>query len=285
MEIAVFSDIHGNYMAFEKCLDYALERGIETYIFLGDYVAEFAYPQKTLELIYAMQEKYTCFFVRGNKEDYWIDRKDNENCIWKNGDLTVGAMHYCYENQTDKDIDFYRSLPVSQEIWLDGTEPILICHGTPKRNNEKMLPNDDATKQIIEECSYKYILCGHTHWQMVIEHDDTLVINPGSVGVALGGEGRAQFTILHQENRGWNYEFISLDYDRESAIKEIDESGLAEKAPYWSEVTKHFIQTGEVSHGSVLTRAMQLCEEGGDMCQWYNVPGKYWEQALEEMIR
>ncbi len=285
MEIAVLSDIHGNHVAFEKCLDYAIARGIDTYIFLGDYVAEFAYPQKTLERMYFMKEKYNCFFVRGNKEDYWIDRKYNENCVWKNGDLTVGAMHYCFENQTDRDIEFYESLSICQEIALDGASPILACHGTPEQNNKKMLPDDEETKRMIEECSCKYILCGHSHRQGMIEHDDKIVLNPGAVGVALESGGKAQFMILRQEKREWKHEFISIDYDKEKVVKEMDESGLAEKGPYWSEVTKHLILTGEVSHGSVLKKAMQLCEDAGETCDWHNIPKEYWEQALEEMLR
>ena len=89
MEIAVFSDIHGNYVAFQKCIEYVLERGIKTFIFLGDYLGEFPYPQKTMEMIYSLKEKYTCFFVKGNKEDYWINRKYENGCEWKDGNLTV----------------------------------------------------------------------------------------------------------------------------------------------------------------------------------------------------
>ena len=73
MKIAALSDIHGNYIALQKCIDYALDKGVETFIFLGDYVGELAYPQKTMEIIYSLKEKYNCFFVKGNKEDYWLD--------------------------------------------------------------------------------------------------------------------------------------------------------------------------------------------------------------------
>lgn len=74
MDIAVFSDIHGNYVAFQKCLEYAVEKNIDTFIFLGDYLGEFPYPQKTMDILYSMKEKYQCFFIKGNKEDYWINR-------------------------------------------------------------------------------------------------------------------------------------------------------------------------------------------------------------------
>ena len=34
-KIAVLSDIHGNYIAFQKCLEYVLGMGIRAFIFFG----------------------------------------------------------------------------------------------------------------------------------------------------------------------------------------------------------------------------------------------------------
>lgn len=284
MEIAVLSDMHGNYVAFEQCVEYVLARNINTFILLGDYLGEFSYPQKTMEIIYTLKEKYTCFFVRGNKEDYWINRKYDNNCEWKDGNLTVGAMKYCYDNLTERDMDFFESLPIFQEIKFEDASPILACHGSPNRNNEKMLPANDKTNQIINECAYKYILCGHTHLQGVIEHDNKVVLNPGSVGVSLHSGGKAQFMILHKNMQKWSHEFVSIDYDKEKVIKEMQESGLEDAAPYWTQVTKHLILTGEVSHGTVLAKAMNLCNEETGKSNWYNIPDKYWERAINELL-
>lgn len=284
MQIAVFSDIHGNYTAFRKCVEFALKRNIDMFIFLGDYLGEFPYPQKTMEIIYGLKEKYTCFFIKGNKEDYWINRNNDKDCEWKNGNQTVGAMKYCYDNLAEKDIDFFKSLPVSKEIKFENTAAIMACHGSPNRNNEKMLPSDDRTNKRIDECACKYILCGHTHIQGIIEHGNKVELNSGSVGVSLHSGGKAQFMVLHQDGQEWDYEFISMDYDKENVIREMQESGLEKAAPYWTQITKHLILTGEVSHGTVLAKAIKLCEgETGENC-WYNIPDKYWEEAISELL-
>lgn len=283
MKIAVFSDIHANYIAFQKCLNYALEQRIDTFIFLGDYLGEFAYPQRTMDLIYSLKEQYTCFFIKGNKEDYWINRKYDEGCVWKNGNHTVGALQYCYEHMAEQDISFFESMPICQEIRLEGAAPILACHGTPYKNNEKLLPANSDTKRIMEECEQKYILCGHSHKQGAMEHAGKRVLNPGSVGVPLDSGGRTEFMILHQNAGEWEYEFVCLDYDRERVIQELKESGLEDKAPYWCQVTKQVLRTGETSHASVLGKAMKLCNEETGDSKWYDIPDKYWEQALMEM--
>lgn len=66
LDIAVISDIHGNYIALKKVLKMAIKRNISTFIFLGDYVGELAYPQKTMDIIFKMKEKYNCYFIRGD---------------------------------------------------------------------------------------------------------------------------------------------------------------------------------------------------------------------------
>lgn len=284
MEVAVLSDIHGNHVAFRRCVEYALERNIDTFIFLGDYLGEFPHPGKTMEIIYSLNEKYKCFFIRGNKEDYWISRRYDENCVWKDGNSTVGAMKYCYANQTERDIDFFKRLPICREIILEGAAPIMACHGSPERNNEKLLPYHERTESIIDQCPYRYIICGHTHVQNVAEYGNKLVLNPGAAGVSVHSGGKAQFMILRQNIHEWEHEFISLDYDKEKVIKEMHESGLYDMAPYWSQVTEHLILTGEVSHGTVLFRAMDLCMAEEGKCNWYDVPEKYWEKAVEELL-
>lgn len=284
MQIAVFSDIHGNHAAFEQCVKYALTNNINRFIFQGDYLGEFPYPQKTMEMIYSLKEKYTCYFIRGNKEDYWINRRSNNNCEWKNGNLTVGAMKYCYENLTEKDINFFQSLPISQEIKFENISTIMACHGSPNGNNEKMLPANDKTNQTIDECACKYILCGHTHIQGVINHGNKIALNPGAVGASLHSGGKAQFMILQQKAQEWTHKFISIDYDNEKIVKEMQESGLEKEAPYWTQITKHLMYTGEVSHGTVLAKAMKLCEEEIGKCSWYNIPPQYWEKAIAELL-
>lgn len=89
--------------------------------------------------------------------------------------------------------------------------------------------------------------------------------------------------ILHKDIQGWKHEFVSLDYDKEKVIKELQESGLEDVAPHWSRVTKHLIITGEVSHGTALGRAMQLCAEEQGNCRWYDIPVQYWEKAIEDL--
>lgn len=154
MKIAVMSDIHGNYIALQRCLAHALEQNVDAYIFWGDYLGEFPYPQRTLEILYELKQNASCIFIRGNKEDYWLNRRKDQNCDWKSGNRSVMAMIYNYNSLNAKDLDFFETLPISQSIRFAGMEPVLACHGTPFENQKALLSEELFVQNAKNAISY-----------------------------------------------------------------------------------------------------------------------------------
>ncbi|MGL4346093.1 MAG: metallophosphoesterase family protein [Cellulosilyticaceae bacterium] len=284
MSIAVLSDIHGNYIALKGCIDYALSRDIKTFIFLGDYVGELAYPHQTMQMIYELAAQYECYFIKGNKEDYWIEYQNTGEYGWRDNDSTTGSLLYTYNHLSKQDIDFFKSLLISQEIVIGDMPPIMLCHGSPYKSNQKLLANNDNTYEIMDLVDAPLILCGHTHIQNKIVHNGKTVLNPGSVGVPLYSNGQSQFMLLHAVGTHWEEEFVSLAYDVDRVIEELHLSKLDQHAPYWCMVTENLLRKGNISHGTVLSRAMTLCHNEGGNCIWPNIPEKYWAQAVAEII-
>lgn len=284
MEIAVLSDIHGNYIALNRCLEYSLSRGIHTFFLLGDYVAEIAYPERTMEILYKLNKEYNCYFIQGNKEEYWLKYLSNGQKGWEDYNSTTGALFYTYQSLTDVDLEFFRQMSPVQEILINTMPQILICHGSPYNISEKMVPNDSRTNQIIDSVEASIILCGHTHVQQKIIHNGKCVLNPGSVGMPLFSKGKTQFLILHGKDKDWTEEFLSLDYDVDKVIDELYEAKLNEHAPYWSLITEHMLRYGNFSHGTILARAMELCKMKTGVCVWPHIPEEYWAQAVEDIV-
>ena len=280
--IAVLSDIHSNYVALQKCLDYAINAGADLFFFLGDYVSDFAYPQKTMDLLYALKEKYRCFFIKGNREDYMINY-EKEQKGWKEYSSTTGALCYTCQNLRQRDLQFFKSLSLKEELEFDGLPSLTVCHGSPRKVNEKLTPKAENTFSIMDNDPNDYILCGHTHIQGKIEHNGKTVLNAGSVGVPMHSNGKAQFMILRGLQGTWSHEFVSLEYDIEAAIANLYSSGLYKKAPYWCKVLEKCVKTGEIEHGAVLERAMKLCREKFGECRWPDIPEECWAQAVKEM--
>ena len=282
ISIAVLSDIHSNYIALKACLSYIRKRGINTFIFLGDYLADMAYPQKTMELLRELQKDNTCYFIRGNKEDYWLNYKNNKGEPWKKG--STGALLYTYEQLTEADFEFFESIPIVRSLSFKDLPDILVCHGSPFAANENMRPDNERTYEIMEAVKETIILCGHTHIQNEIVHNGKVVLNGGAVGVPYGSEGKTQFMILYGEEGEWKHEFVSLEYDREKVVEELIHSELYEYAPYWCTITANLVRKGSPSHGNVLMEAMRLCEEETGSSVWSDIPDKFWEKAIKNLI-
>lgn len=282
--IAAIADIHSNYIAFDKCIEYAIEQDVDTFLLLGDFVAELPYPQRTMERLYALKDKYNCVFIRGNKEDYWLDhrKEGNSKIVWKDNDSTTGMLLYAYNNLNEKDFEFYESMPLAMRVEFEGYKAFTVCHGTPYKTNEKMIPETDRIHQIMDEMDTDLIICGHTHIQNKYEYNGKICLNTGACGIALGG--KIEFIILEGDENGWREELISMDYDVEPVLKDIEESGIEQCAPSWTAVTKDIIKGGHTFHSKVLFRAMDLCEEELGECIWPDIPEKYWEMAVKEML-
>lgn len=284
MDLAVLSDIHGNYIAFEKCVEYALSRGVKSFAFLGDYVGELAYPEKTMKMIFEMAEKYDCYFIKGNKEDYWIDYYNNGELGWKDKDSTTGSLLYTYQHLVEKDLNFFKGLPISKKISIKNMPSFTICHGSPYAANQKLVPDNDKIFETLNAVDTSMIICGHTHIQAKFDINGKTVLNAGSVGVPLYSNRKSQFLILHQIDKQWKEEFISMEYDVEKVIEELHLSGLNKLAPYWCIMTENLLRNGNIPHSAALKRAMALCNAETGTCIWPDIPEKYWRQAVEDIL-
>lgn len=282
VKIAVMADIHSNFEAFRTCAEEAERREIRDYIFLGDYLGDLAYPRKTLGLMKEWKEKYNCVFIRGNKEDYWINHRKNKGEIWESGTSGSGMLFYNYENLTDEDIDSFERMDITKQIRIEGFPEFTVCHGSPFRVNQSMRPDFDYIDELTARLPAQLTLCGHFHSKVDYTRNGNRVINPGSVGLALRSGGRrTQFMILNGKDGVWEPEFLSLAYDAEGAIREMDEEELYRKAPCWYRMTKHILRTGNDSFPAMIRKARELYMSHTGIDTWKNIPEKYWEMALE----
>ena len=75
---------------------------------------------------------------------------------------------------------------------------------------------------------------------------------------------------------------MTLSYDADRAVREMEEERLPEQAPGWYRITKQVILGGTVTHLTVLSRAAGLYRQDTGIQNWRNVPEKYWNLALDE---
>lgn len=281
MDIAVLSDIHSNYLALEKCIDFALNKGILNFLFLGDYAGDCPFPQRSMQMLYELDKKYNCWFIRGNREEYMMDYKSNGEQEWIPGSSS-GCLLYTYRNLTNKDLELFNSIPDHSRIDISGLPSFCCCHGSMNSTRELLYKNSENAKKALECLETNVLLCGHTHKQGTFEYLGKKIINPGSVGIPLDYDGKTQFAIIHGTKSEWSEEYFQLDYEKKIILDEYEASGLSKIAPMWTVLAKEAIKTGRDVTIDVLSRAMDLCKKETGESIWPFIPEKYWEDAVRE---
>lgn len=283
MKLAIIGDIHSNHIALETCIRHALDRNVDEFLFIGDYISDCPYPQKTMKIIYEMKEKYHCYFIRGNREDYMLNHRNHPEEKWTYSSAS-GNLLYTYENLTKKDLDFYESMDIQGIYIKSGYPAFRYCHGSLTSSNELLLPENGKLENIMSNLDVDLLISGHTHIQKTIICGTKKLIHPGSVGIPWYYDGKTQYMILHGTEKGWEEEFFQLDYDVQAVKEEFKNSGIMEKAFYWSKLNIHALDTGDDYTTPCLQLAMKLCEESEGNVKWPDIPEKYWEMAYREFV-
>lgn len=281
--IIVISDIHSNYTALESAYETVEKINPDGIIFLGDYVTDFPYPQRTMELLYKFKTAYKCWFLRGNREDYLLNHRKNPNDGWCLSS-SVGSLLYTYETLTAADLDFFSNLPHCLEIKLDNLPAITACHGSPKSTTENILLNSSAQIKYVKRIRGNILLCGHSHHRKIVSIRDKQIIFCPSLGLPQDDEqyGHTWITLLTCSDNDIKTEFIDIEFNADALIDDYRQSDLVKYAPTFSEcIIKNLQLNNDIAYQCVV-HAWEYAKKdnffGGSI-----LPEKYWIKAAKDL--
>lgn len=262
MRIAVLSDIHSNHLALEACMDIIHKSDVDGIAFLGDYVSDCPYPQKTMRIIRNVPPEYKTWFVRGNREDYMLGHRRALAEEWSYNSQS-GSLLYTYENLTGGDLRFFEDMPIGMEVKIDGYPPFSICHGSMQNSRELFVGDCPVTHSVMDEMTTSLLVCGHCHRPYVFTRGAKTILNAGTVGNPINGQTAAQFVMLESDGGEWKYKTVSAPFDTEAEIAEFYESGLIEKANVWSRACIAAMREGRNYNSECVQLVRRMCEERG----------------------
>lgn len=241
MRVAILSDIHGNMQALEAVMSDINENKCEKVLCLGDLAMAGPQPDKAIDFV---REQNNWEVIQGNTDKMIADFSPEilENA--KNNFPVMGnALADDVKLLDDDRKEFLKNLPAQKELEIEGVK-ILLVHGSPRRNNEDILPNQPLSKieEILEGVSADLIFCGHTHIPAGYQTNKRqTVVNVGSVGRPMTKEPKSCYVIADFENGGFSIEHRFVDYDRDLAAKLMRERRFdgADK------ITNMILQPGE----------------------------------------
>jgi predicted phosphodiesterase len=206
--LALLYDIHGNLTALETVLAEAEHAGVTTYLLGGDYAAFGPWPRETAELVESLP---AVLRIRGNVERWLVEEPEVPESAHP---VVLPAMAAARDALGPELVDRLYGLPEQGE--LGG---LFVCHGSPLSDIESFAPApQDEEERLLDGQRERTIVFGHSHQQFRRPGpDDTLLVNPGSVGAPLDGDRRAAWALL----ANGEIEFRRTPYDVERAVAQM----------------------------------------------------------------
>lgn len=212
MKILILSDIHANYPALEAVLN--TEKVYDKLIFLGDVVDYGPHPKECLEFI----KRKADYYVLGNHDNaLGFDTDCNSMGTFREYSIATREWHKTLLDENDK--KFLRNMPVMSKAHL-GEKSFFLAHASPLGDISKYLNNEELEEEV-KWLPHEYILLGHTHIQYKKYLQDSLVLNPGSVGLSRNS-GKACYAIYENDD----FALKSVAYNVQITISDLMKSPI-----------------------------------------------------------
>jgi putative phosphoesterase len=216
MRILVVADIHANWPVL-----HTLQEPHDVCLCLGDLVDYALEPVPCIEWV----RKTAHYTVRGN-HDHGVAQFVPVNGRGGFKYLTGVTRTLTQQLLGSADRRFLASLPVTQALTLDDTRFFLV-HATPRDPLDEYAPSDvDFWTRRLQGVEADVVCVGHTHQPFVLEVDDKLVINPGSLGQPRDGDPRGCYALI-EDNR---VDLKRVEYPVEDTVRIVQESSLPDQA-------------------------------------------------------
>jgi predicted phosphodiesterase len=240
IRVALFSDVHGNAVAFDAVLDDFAQTKVDKVVCLGDHAQGGPQPGESLELL----RELGCPAVMGNSDHFLLTldpgpeektEQEIENTRWGQAGLSEELLA------------FQRSFQPSVEIDLGGGRTLLAFHGTPRSRDADVGPwMDEADFRAHFDGLHAAVFAGgHSHQQWARRLGDSYYINPGSVGLPLDhhrsespprADSHAEYAILTAKELGIGVEFRRIPFDVDQLLDAAQTSGM----PHPHDVADHW---------------------------------------------
>ena len=180
MRIAIIADIHGNLVAFNTILDDIAGEGVDRIVCLGD-AASFG-PQP--DEVVARLREIGCPVVMGDADATLLTPEPPAtNELFRNLQV-IDAWALARLSPTDR--EYIATFAPTVSIALDSDATLLCYHGSPQSFKDpiRATTGDDELARLLAGFDAQIYVGGHTHVQLLRRFGMSLVLNPGSVGLA-----------------------------------------------------------------------------------------------------
>lgn len=231
IQIAVFSDVHGNLPALEVVLEDIEQRGIHQKFCLGDLVDFAPWGNEVIERIQNLN--IPC--LMGNHDEriafdlpvFPLSKHSEEET-----NARFIAIDHSKQHITEKNKKFLSGLPfhlklnykIENKHWN-----IQLVHSSLESNDIYLYESENAEifMNMLEDSKADLIVMGHTHLSFTKQFENKKwAVNCGSVGRSKEENRLASYLILTLDEEKIIPEIVQLSYPLEETARQIEESGV-----------------------------------------------------------
>ena len=171
-----------------------------------------------------------CTCILGNHEEALLDMESVLD--FQIAALLIPALYWCLEQLQDEDLAYLSDFKNSYELKLEEEYTLFCYHGSPRSTTDIMLSITPMAEcaRMLGDLKSTLLAGGHTHIQMRRQYENSVLINPGSVGSAFPrvfskGETPflqpwAEYAVVNFGNKNLDIDMRQIPFDT-SELKEI----------------------------------------------------------------
>lgn len=231
MKLAILSDVHSNYPVFEKAYNDAINKNVNKFIFLGDYLSDGFDGDRVIDSI--KKNSDISYVINGNRELNIIEYSNGNNKKYDKY-IQYENLRYAYNNLSKINLNYIKKLPNFMCFTINEFK-ICISHGGPYNISETIYQDSfDKFDKLIDDFDSDIYLFGHAHVPFYQEYRNRYFINPGSIGLPTSDKG---FTYgILTINEKVNFDLVKIEYEYEELEKYYRKSDYNKKCRIWIEL-------------------------------------------------
>lgn len=230
MRVALFSDVHGNAVAFDAFLADLDEQRVDVVVCLGDHAQGGPQPAECLERLRDLE----CPAVMGNSDHFLLTLDPGDEPVTE---AQLETARWSQGQLSEEQLDFHRSFEPTVELDLGDGRSLLAFHGTPRSRDEIVGPwmEEAAFRNPFEDVEATLLAGGHIHQQWARRLGDRYYVNPGSIGLAYDHhqpeesfrtDPCAEYAVLTVDGPGVGVVFRRVPFDAGAVVQAIEASGM-----------------------------------------------------------
>jgi predicted phosphodiesterase len=264
-------------MGLDIILKDASERGIDEFIFCGDYVSDGPEPEEVIQRIKSLNGH--C--VRGNREDYMLSYHAGHAAEWDTS-LQCAPLLWTYKKLSKSSIEFIKALPDKKSIEILQYE-IMISHGTPYSTTDVIKPfkNDEKFRKITSDFNENVFILGHTHHVWGLKFKDRYFVNAGCSGLPIPGSYPTSYftyVIMNISKDGLNFEKVNIPCDFKVFEDYFKTNNYLQENGMWARLLLPTIKTGHNYCVGFLEYCHEIARKDG-LAGYKLIPNEIWEKA------